>query len=396
MERTTITEEPATMLTTDRFNRYLSAASAHRALGERFGFDAFRTVVPAPNVQKVAAFYAARRTAESTARTVPLVGDDRHTCCGARALLGHDAECSEASNAPVPLADAVSAETFRDVHGYDRDAEADEDAQRRQWARDDAEHDAEAASEAAYFDRLERRDEIMGFHDDEPPDPGDPADREDALKVTMRTIIISALAILALVVIGAAPAAAHWAPPPLTPEGRLAYFLPVARAAWPNSPCAGRETVHLHANIDTMDYSSYGYGSYDPAAYALIDSCTVEISDRAPADAINWCSELVHEFGHLALGPDHSDDPASIMFGGHLNVWEPCVIAASPPRPAPTAKNYVREMLPAPATSWRVTCTPMHDAHPRCRATRRSAHARRFTILVVRGEIVSAQPKDER
>jgi len=36
----------------------------------------------------------------------------------------------------------------------------------------DAEALAEEAAEALYFDRLERRDEIMGFHDHmDPPDP---------------------------------------------------------------------------------------------------------------------------------------------------------------------------------------------------------------------------------
>lgn len=34
-------------------------------------------------------------------------------------------------------------------------------------------YDAEAAAEARYFDRIERSDEIRGFHD-YPPDPPDP------------------------------------------------------------------------------------------------------------------------------------------------------------------------------------------------------------------------------
>src|SRR4051794_30217080 len=44
--------------------------------------------------------------------------------------------------------------------------------------------------------------------------------------------------------------AAHaWTEPPADDPGRLARFMPLARAAWPGSPCTGREAVHLGANV---------------------------------------------------------------------------------------------------------------------------------------------------
>lgn len=186
------------------------------------------------------------------------------------------------------------------------------------------------------------------------------------------------------------PAAAQAAPDFRTDEGRLAAFLPIARAAWPNSPCAGRESVRLHVDIPAADYTGYGYGVYDPNAHALIDLCTIEIDDGYSAvqgvDPAVWCSMLVHDFGHLALGPDHSDDPTSIMYGEHLNMWAACLDATRP-----SVKAYVRDFLPAPASAWRITCTPTTDRHPRCRA---QSHTRtlRFKILRGGGQVYGVEP----
>lgn len=43
---------------------------------------------------------------------------------------------------------------------------------------DEEEYDAEAEAERRYFDMWERRDEIMGFHDDEPPEPDEDWDNQ--------------------------------------------------------------------------------------------------------------------------------------------------------------------------------------------------------------------------
>lgn len=52
--------------------------------------------------------------------------------------------------------------------------------------------------------------------------------------------------------------------------------------------------------------------------------CAIEASERIHSYAPSIiCSIIVHEYGHLA-GYDHSDDPASIMYGKQLVTHQPC------------------------------------------------------------------------
>lgn len=112
-----------------------------------------------------------------------------------------------------------------------------------------------------------------------------------------RALLVLLLA--AVSVVGAAPAAA-WTPPPKTAAGEIAAVTPIARAAWPGSPCEGREVVSLHSS-DVMD-------ARDAAGMAFLDGqCHVWISNDGPA-AVDMCNRLVHEFGHLA-GYGHPDEP---------------------------------------------------------------------------------------
>lgn len=87
------------------------------------------------------------------------------------------------------------------------------------------------------------------------------------------------------------------------PNDAVQAALPVARAAWPDSPCRGHELVAI-APV--------------PRSYALLSPdgpplCKVVISDtqmQAYPDQVPWftCMIMVHEFGHIA-GYDHADDP---------------------------------------------------------------------------------------
>lgn len=102
----------------------------------------------------------------------------------------------------------------------------------------------------------------------------------------------------------------------------------IAHAAWPNSPCSGRETVLW----DLTDSTGALLGRAFPKV------CTVHIdwpnivNDKAPAfdsrHLIMLCSVLTHEFGHLD-GLGHSPDPKSIMFAeiGYDNISPACKAA---------------------------------------------------------------------
>jgi hypothetical protein len=193
----------------------------------------------------------------------------------------------------------------------------------------------------------------------------------------------------------AAPARA-WTPPPATDEGRLVAYLPVARAAWPESPCAGRETVNLHADVFLAHEAAVldqlrGWHAV-LTGYAYPEACTAWLASGLSAR--KFCVDLVHEFGHLA-GRGHTDAPGDVMNTGVDGAGEaaypPCDALTVPP-PVEQARIYVRELLPAPRGDWAIVCTPMRDRRPRCRARRAGARDRRFAIVVVRGQVVFAEP----
>lgn len=129
----------------------------------------------------------------------------------------------------------------------------------------------------------------------------------------------------------AAPAAANDAPP------AIARFVPVARAAWPASPCAGREQIQV-LTVQQLRQLVGDTGLNAPGAAADPQTCTVifpsdQLHDDDPMDL---CAEVVHEFGHLALGdeyfaktnpsdPAHSPNRRSVMyFDGGEEPFAPC------------------------------------------------------------------------
>lgn len=103
-----------------------------------------------------------------------------------------------------------------------------------------------------------------------------------------------------------------------TDEDRLAWFLPVARAQWTDSPCVGVENVVLH---DDAEVPTGKVG-------AAFGNCRAGIVSGL--DDYTFCAVLVHEMGHLD-GQDHSTDPESIMYPTVPGDYMPCLKALPPP-----------------------------------------------------------------
>lgn len=126
----------------------------------------------------------------------------------------------------------------------------------------------------------------------------------------MRVIALTLLALLL------APGVAHAVIPPGAPE--------VARAVWPESPCAGREQVEEVPIV-------LGEPSYAGAAF--VATCRVEV--RADLPLAVACTTLVHEFGHLAgyghpdTGPTPLDHRAAVMLPVPA-LWPSCAALGAP------------------------------------------------------------------
>lgn len=185
----------------------------------------------------------------------------------------------------------------------------------------------------------------------------------------------SSLRLVSLVVALAAPASANaWAPPPATDEARLAADLPIARAAWPGSPCAGREIVHLHADLRLAEMDALdGIHSGGRAQVAM---CEVWLVSYATPDA--FCDALVHELGHLA-GYGHTGVGGDVQAPSGPQAM---AMQESPSYPAcrSALRDLVWQLLPAAHTTWRIACTPLQLGHGRCSAV--TARGRMFHFRV--------------
>lgn len=150
----------------------------------------------------------------------------------------------------------------------------------------------------------------------------------------MRALALAAAAIAAL----ALPAAATADYQPADSYPQLGQVLPIARDAWPGSPCQDRELIQF----DPAPFISPLDGSR-PIGLAWEDgTCRVDLEDSLLGQPVLLCWVVTHEFGHLA-GYDHSTDPNNVMYpGGH---YDPCDVLAPPP-PAPAVAPA---LTPAPA-----------------------------------------------
>src|SRR4051812_9004641 len=118
---------------------------------------------------------------------------------------------------------------------------------------------------------------------------------------------IAPLVLTLMAACAAVPASHALAQTPATDSARLAQFLPIARAAWPGSPCAGRETVHLAANAALRAQAPVIAGPGE-ALNGMAEAATCEVWLSSSMTARTFCTVLVHEFGHLA-GREHTTTP---------------------------------------------------------------------------------------
>lgn len=154
----------------------------------------------------------------------------------------------------------------------------------------------------------------------------------------------------------AGPPAQAW-----TAQQNLAASLPIARAAWPNSQCSGREGVKITSKLTYLNTA----GEAD-----MDGSCRVRILPmRSP---YKFCTVLVHEFGHLneivdpvtgeiRLDGRLVDEDGHTRDGGIMDPdgswWDPCEKLGPPVTPQQAAADTFD--LPASACVLaRVTTTP--------------------------------------
>jgi hypothetical protein len=174
----------------------------------------------------------------------------------------------------------------------------------------------------------------------------------------------------------AAPMAHAWTPPPTDDAARLAAYLPIARAAWTGSPCAGREVVHLQADAVLRAEAPGITGSAGSVLDGMAAPTICEVWLAGDLDPLTFCTVLVHEIGHLA-GREHNAVAGDVLNGDGNLGWEPCRAAVTPP-PVLVAQE-VRAELPAPQASWRVGCGPARGGARRCVA-RRGTLVRRYRV----------------
>jgi hypothetical protein len=182
---------------------------------------------------------------------------------------------------------------------------------------------------------------------------------------------------LSLIVAGAlAPPAHPQAAASAADAARLARFLPIARAAWPGSPCAGREVVHV-AGDDALRAQASALAGPGEAldGMAAPETCDVWLASGLADDT--FCTVLVHELGHLA-GRGHTTAPGDVMNGDGDIDYRPCDEATAPST-AEMVQAALRSALPAPRAAWRITCGPKRGAERRCVA-RRGRSVRRFEV----------------
>jgi hypothetical protein len=195
----------------------------------------------------------------------------------------------------------------------------------------------------------------------------------------MRRIAPLVTTLIAACALATAPASAQ---APAGDAARLAQFLPIARAAWPGSPCAGREQVHRSGDTALRAAAPAIAGPGEALnGMAEPQSCQVWLSSAM--EARTFCTVLVHEFGHLA-GREHTARPGDVMNGAGDLDHAPCDRVTD--APAEQVEEELRTVLPAPRAAWRIACGPRRGAHRRC-AARRGRSVRRYDVTETRSSI---------
>jgi hypothetical protein len=189
----------------------------------------------------------------------------------------------------------------------------------------------------------------------------------------VRLIAPLLLTLIAACGVATSPAVAQT---PATDAARLAQFLPIARAAWPASPCEGRENVHL-AGDALLRAEAPAVAGPGEALNGLATPETCEVWLASGMDARTFCTVLVHELGHLA-GRAHTTTPGDVMNANGDIDWAPCDQATAP-SPGEMLRDELRSVLPAPRVKWRIRCGAKRGSHRRCVA-RRGRSIRRYDV----------------
>jgi hypothetical protein len=148
-------------------------------------------------------------------------------------------------------------------------------------------------------------------------------------------------------------------PYPVDTRAELGPYLPIARSAWPNSPCTGRERIAYATDIGANN-------GLDMDAASVPETCLVYMNPRmfvdSPQGRYMFCTLLTHEFGHLA-GQVHSDDPNNIMHSPTPSYYQPCMDLA----------GITYQRPPDQISLWPKTPKP----EPRKKCRQKTAKARR-------------------
>ncbi len=189
---------------------------------------------------------------------------------------------------------------------------------------------------------------------------------------------------LTLLPVAAPAAAAGWSEPPADDGERLERFLPLARAAWPGSPCAGREVVHVDAAAALRAEAPAIAPEAREPLQGMAEPATCEAWVAGGLSALRFCAVLVHELGHLA-GRGHTHEPGHVMNGEGDISSQACERAVRPPASV-VLEQELRAQLPSPRSAWRIACGPRRAGERRCTA-RRGERVRRFWVNQTRSSV---------
>lgn len=107
---------------------------------------------------------------------------------------------------------------------------------------------------------------------------------------------------------------------PVSVEWKAQRSVPIADAAWPQSPCAGRLQVRSGPEVDAGLDAAGLDGRQFPG------TCVVEV--RSTLRPVTFCTVTAHEAGHAA-GMGHSQDPDDLMFALSAD-YGPCESLGQP------------------------------------------------------------------
>jgi matrixin len=187
---------------------------------------------------------------------------------------------------------------------------------------------------------------------------------------------IAPLVLTLVAACAAVPATLAIARAPAADAGRLQRFLPIARAAWPGSPCAGRENVHL-AGDGALRAQAAALAGPGEALNGMAEPDTCEVWLASGMAARTFCAVLVHELGHLA-GRAHTATPGDVMNGAGDIDWPACDRATEPVQ-TEQVEDELRSVLPPPRAAWTVACGVKRGSERRCVA-RRGGSIRHYDV----------------